>query len=149
MPNEIPIKDADVDKEDSDGSTALEVAKQVLGIAKGNAFDAINKYADAADTKKKIAQAKCDALEAAVKTAQSKLNIAQAACDSLCTVLPGLIGTNPACIPCELKILIAETSLGFAMSLNVNCDLGLSWLEGWFATSKLLLWGIHYTIKVA
>ena len=149
MPNEIPIKDADVDKEDSDGSTALEVAKQVLGIAKGNAFDAINKYADAADKKKTDAEAKCKSLELKSSVANTKLSVAREACELLCGVI-GIVGTNPACIPCRLKLIIAETAYGVAKDAAVVCELAkLTFLENIAVFIKGGLWITHWSIKVA
>lgn len=141
------------EEEDWDIMDSLEVAKRSLGIIKDNAMDAINKFADVAKAKIAAAQAKCDALELKYNILKAKRDALAASCEIACIVIPiPLVGatTLPACVPCRTILNFAIITESFGKTAWLACNnVALNVLETFLNTNQLILWGFHYTLKLA
>jgi hypothetical protein len=142
---------ADKVTKDLETSDKLEISKRSLGLLKGNAYDALDKYRDTSDSKMKAANAKCDAQKALAETAKDKYEaVRDLICGPSCTVLPGLVGTNPACIPCKTSSSSLKTIYSALDKKAKACELvGLTGIKSWIVANKLGLWIAQYAVKVA
>ena len=151
LPKEIDFKSLSDERDDRDEyMDHLESSAQALNFLKFTGMDAINKYKDVAEGKMTAQQIKCDAFEAKAKALHYQHNVMEELCEQLCTVLPGMVGTNPACVPCRAKQHILLNAFQFADGLAYKCKrVVYTGLKRFLVANKLILWGVHWAIKVS
>ena len=118
-------------------------------ILKNTVTEGINKWRDLADAKETLAETKCSTLEVAANTAESNYEYASAVCEVACVVyFP--TGTVPSCIPCQTKVLVANTYWTVAKIKHDVCEKGaLAALKLAQDAVKLKLWIAQFAVKVA
>ena len=166
LPNEVPIKNANKDTEDKegDGSTALEVTKQALGIAKGSAKDAIDKFIALQGAKETKAKAFCKDLKFKEDVAQRIYDAAVTKCKALKEntigitlgkvlfgkgVTKGKTKSNMAYNLCMKTALKKKGAIQKASANRYLCEQKYDVTILISETKKLYLWGFFWGIKVA
>lgn len=96
--------------EDSEGSTALELARQALGIAKGNSLDILKHNKDYVELKNAIQEDELNKLDKLADDAWKAVEFQQNVCDAMDKTLGkiaggvGVVKSNPVTNPCRKKI---------------------------------------------
>jgi len=163
LPKEIPINDADVDVEDSEGSTAEEVARKALGFARGSAKDAIDKYIAMEDAKLKAAAVGCHSQKVAYETSLNTKELSKNVCDVLLNVggftfgkvaagigiVKGAVKTNFKYNACMMKHKLSIKSTFVLKTKLLACESKKHVTSLLSNTQKNYLWLAHWSIKVA
>ena len=147
LPPDEDIVDAVKDEETIIKRNALEISKKALWIAKGTAFEAIDKFVVVQEKRQEASDTTCDNLEAVWMASKQKRDLLEDKCEILDIVVMG--NTNPKKTFCvagkyPINALIMTNLLAWTACESKNHFLGGLELLG-----KSLLWLIHYGIKVA
>ena len=147
LPPDEDIVDAVRDEETIVKRNTLEISKKALWLAKGTAFEAIDKFVVEQEKRQEASDTICHNLEAVWMASKQKRDLLIDKCKILDIVVMG--NSNPKWTFCVAGILPLN-ALTMANWVAKNaCESKNHLLGGLELLGKSILWAIHYTIKVA
>jgi len=147
LPPDEDIVDAVRDEETIVKRNTLEISKKALWLAKGTAFEAIDKFVVVQEKRQEASDTTCDNLEAVWMVSKQKRDLLLDKCEILDIVVMG--NTNPKKTFCVTGIIPLDALVMANLLAKNACEYKNHFLGGLGLLGKSILWAIHYGIKVA